>query len=87
MPSYDRLTGRSACAPLPALHRALLRLPILLLPSWLKGSLLLHYLQVTVDKDVLRISVEKSEEKKDEKEEQGRKWHRWVLTWRADLAE
>ncbi len=29
-----------------------------------------------VDKDVLRINVEKSEEKKEEKDEQGRKWHR-----------
>lgn len=29
-----------------------------------------------VDKDVLRINVETSQEKKEEKEEEGRKWHR-----------
>ena len=29
-----------------------------------------------VDKDVLRINVERSEEKKEETEEQGWKWHR-----------
>jgi hypothetical protein len=30
-----------------------------------------------VDKDVLRINVEKSEEKKEDKEEGGRKYHRY----------
>ncbi len=29
-----------------------------------------------VDKDVLRINVERSEEKKEEQEGQGLKWHR-----------
>jgi hypothetical protein len=29
-----------------------------------------------VDKDVLRINVERSEEKKEDKEEEGLKWHR-----------
>ncbi len=29
-----------------------------------------------VDKDVLRINVETSQEQKEEKEEEGRKWHR-----------
>ena len=34
-------------------------------------------IRVTVDGDVLRINVEKSEERKEEKEEQGRKIHRY----------
>ncbi|PSC70304.1 kDa class I heat shock -like [Micractinium conductrix] len=34
-------------------------------------------IKVTVDKDVLRINVEQSQEKKDEGEEEGRKWHRY----------
>jgi HSP20 family protein len=34
-------------------------------------------IKVTVDKDVLRINVETSEEKKEDKEEGGRKWHRY----------
>lgn len=36
------------------------------------------YPNPAVDKDVVRINVEKSEEKKEEKEEAGRKWHRYV---------
>lgn len=34
-------------------------------------------IKVTVDKDVLRINVESSSEKSEEKEEEGRKWHRY----------
>ncbi|KAL4433243.1 hypothetical protein ABPG77_003291 [Micractinium sp. CCAP 211/92] len=34
-------------------------------------------IKVTVDKDVLRINVETSQEQKEEKEEEGRKWHRY----------
>ncbi|PRW45098.1 ammonium transporter [Chlorella sorokiniana] len=34
-------------------------------------------IKVTVDKDVLRINVERSEEKKEDKEEEGLKWHRY----------
>ncbi|KAI7837974.1 hypothetical protein COHA_008277 [Chlorella ohadii] len=34
-------------------------------------------IKVTVDKDVLRINVERSEEKKEEQEGQGLKWHRY----------
>ncbi len=35
-------------------------------------------IQVNVDRDVLRINVEKKAEKEEEKEEAGRKYHRWV---------
>lgn len=34
-------------------------------------------IKVTVDNDVLRINVEKEDEKKEEKEEGGAKWHRY----------
>lgn len=33
-------------------------------------------IKVNVDHDVLRISVEKAEEKAEDKEEEGRRWHR-----------
>ena len=35
-------------------------------------------IHVSVDRDVLRINVENKAEKEEEKEEQGRKYHRWV---------
>jgi HSP20 family protein len=34
-------------------------------------------IQVTVDKDVLRINVQQAQEKKEDKEEQGVKFHRY----------
>ncbi len=35
-------------------------------------------IQVSVDCNVLRINVEKKAEKEEEKEEAGRKYHRWA---------
>ena len=35
-------------------------------------------IHVSVDRDMLRINVESKAEKEEEKEEQGRKYHRWA---------